>query len=299
MATLRDILRRITAVKNTSKITQAMKMVAAAQLKRAQRATESARPYVLKLEDMMSNLVAAVGEEYSHPMTLKHKEIRSVAMIIISSDRGMCGSFNANLIRVVNDYIKDQFPIDYPNATLDLIPVGRKAVSFFKKTKHHIAKGFPNVFIKLNFTAAKDIVEVFKSGYIKGDYDKVVIFFNEFINVLKQLPTLKVLLPIESRPGEISKKGKTGFKTDYIFEPDKESILDELLPKLVDIQVWRTMLESNAAEQAARMVAMDNATTNAIELIKALELQYNKARQASITKEMLEIVSGAEALKKG
>ncbi|MDQ1266514.1 MAG: synthase gamma chain [Bacteroidota bacterium] len=297
MATLRDIRRRISAVSNTSKITQALKMISAAKMKRAQDAIMNARPYVGKLESMMSNLIEAVGEEYSHPLAMQKKEVHNVAAIIITSDRGMCGSFNTNIIRASLNYIRTTLPSEYRGAKISVIPVGKKACSGYRKEKYHKLKEFPGVFTPLNFSSAKDISSIIKYGYMNGEIDRVLIFYNEFVNVIKQRPISKVLLPIEPK-AVTEKSAETSFRADYIFEPNQSSILDELLPKLIDIQIWRTMLESNAAEQAARMMAMDNATTNAKELIRHLELVYNKARQASITKEMLEIVSGADALKK-
>lgn len=296
MPSLRDILRRKNAVRNTSKITQAMKMVAAAQLKRAQRQIESARPYVIKLEEMLSNLIAAVGENYSHPLIRKPKDVKKVAIIIVSSDRGLCGSFNTNLFRVVTDYLKYSFKNDFPNAEVQLIPVGKKASSFFGKLKYPIAQHFQGLFAKLKFTDAKTIVDVFNDEFANEGIDKVLVYYNEFVNVIKQVPRQKQILPIETSD-VAGKTAENKFNQDYIFEPEKSLILNELLPKLLDIQIWRVLLESNAAEQAARMLAMDNATTNAKQLIDFLELQFNKARQAQITKEMLEIVGGAEAMR--
>lgn len=295
MPTLRDIRRRISGVSNTSKITQAMKMVSAAKLRRAQEAILSARPYVLKLEDMLSNLVAAIGEDYSHPLIEQRKEIKSIAVIVISSDRGLCGSFNSNLLRTVSLFINNDLAKDYPGAAVTLLTVGKKSISYFDKEKYPIIAKFPDVFAQLNFVQARQIVDMARSGFTSGKFDKVFIYYNEFVNVVRQQPKVLTLLPIQPK-----KEEKTGIHSsvDYIFEPEKVAILDELMPKLVNIQLWRTMLESAAAEQAARMMAMDNATLNAKEIIKHLELVFNKKRQELITKEMLEIVGGADALKK-
>lgn len=293
MATLRDIQQRIVAVKNTAKITQAMKMVSAAQLNRAQRAIESARPYVTKLEDLLSNLVAAVGSDYSHKLTKVPEEVKKIGLIIVSSDRGLCGSFNANLFREIRFYVQKDFQELFPGAEVELITAGKKSTDHYKKTTFSVEAKFPGIFTGLNFSSAKDIVEIATKKFVSGEYDRVFIYYNEFVNLLKQLPTIKQLLPIAAKPDT-----ESTFNTDYIFEPDMNNILDDLLPKLVDIQMWRTLLESNAAEQAARMIAMDNATNNAKDLIDNLTMQFNKARQAAITKEMLEIVSGAEALGK-
>ncbi len=296
MPTLIDITRRRVAVKNTAKITQAMKMVSAAQLKRAQKAVESARPYAIKMEELLFNLVANMTEGYTNPLIREPKEIKNVNLIVVSSDRGLCGSFNTNLFRNVNDYIRHNFKNEYSNATLTITTVGKKATNFFTKTNHKINGKFSGVFLKLQFKSVKDIINSFKDEFAEGKFDLVMIYSNLFVNVIKQIPTLKQILPIQ--PPKDMAKQKSQFKADYIFEPDRKSILDELLPKYLEVQLWRTLLESNTAENAARMIAMDNATTNANELMKYLELQFNKARQAKITKEMLEIVGGAEALKK-
>lgn len=295
MATLRDIRSRIVGVRNTSKITQAMKMVAASKLKRAQNAIWSARPYVEKMEYVLSNLIASAGEDYSNPVIEQRKEVNSIAMIVIGTDRGLCGSFNANLFRSVISYLDNDLKDEYPDAELSVIPVGRRTISFFKKKEYNILNKFPDIFSDLKFSVATDIISVLKDGFINHDYDRVYVYYNEFKNVIKQVPNLLPILPIEPQVNEGN--AETGANINYIYEPGQKEILDVLLPKLIDIQLWRSLLESNAAEQAARMIAMDNATTNARDLIKALELKYNKERQAAITKEMLEIISGAEALR--
>ena len=296
MPTLRDIRRRINAVSNTSKITQAMRMVSAAKLRRAQEAVWSARPYVNKLSDILTNLVETAAEDYSHPLIEKHKRVNSIAIVIIASDRGLCGSFNTNLFRMVMNHINNELPVEYPGAKRTLIPVGKRCCQFFRRQNVEIIKEFPGVFLSLKFSIAKDIVNLVSNGFIRKEFDKVIVFYNEFKNLISQVPSVITLLPIEHKKTE--EKTQEKYISNYIYEPDQKSILDELLPKHLDIQLWRTLLESNAAEQAARMMAMENATNNAHDLIKYLELVFNKARQAAITKEMLEIVSGADALKK-
>jgi len=296
MPTLRDIRRRITAVTNTAKITQAMRMVSASKMRRAQEAIWSARPYVLKLSEVLSNLVESVGDDYTNPLIQKHRSVKSIAVIIIASDRGLCGSFNTNLFRMANNFIINEIPKEYPGADVSVIAVGKKACSILKKQNFNIIKEYPGIFQKLEFSTAKEIVGLVSEGFINNQFDKVIVFFTEFKNLIKQIPTNITLLPIEQPKKD--EKVEEKYKLDYIFEPSQKEILDELLPKHLDIQMWRTLLESNAAEQASRMMAMENATNNARDLVKYLELVFNKARQAAITKEMLEIVSGAEALKK-
>ena len=295
MATLRIIRRRILAVQNTAKITQAMRMISAARLKRAQNNIESARPYALKMAEILGNLAEAVGENYTHPLIEKRKETKGITIITIASDRGLCGSFNNNLFRFVLNYAQNELLKNNPDLDIKHIAVGKRTVQFFKRQKIEVIKGFSNFFSNFDFESAKEIVNIAKNLFINKETDKVIIAFNEFKNVLIQRPKLIQRLPIESRE---QKEIKSNKNLDYIFEPEKDKILNDLLPKHIDIQFWRTLLESFAAEQAARMMAMENATNNANDLIKHLELVYNKARQASITKEMLEIVSGAEALKK-
>lgn len=300
MATLRSIQRRIGAVQNTAKITQAMRMISAAQLKRAQSNIESARPYVLKLAEVLGNLVETVGENYSHPLIEKRKEVNGVAIITIASDRGLCGSFNNSLFRTILNYLETDLLKENPKMNIYFSAVGKRTVQFFKKQPVNLVGEYSGIFTNLEFATAKEIVDVAKTAFFEGKVDRVLVAFNEFKNVIVQKPKIIQLLPIESTVDEKTKKllEKEKFNLDYIFEPDQKEILDELLPKHVEIQLWRTLLESFAAEQAARMVAMENATNNANDLIKNLQLIYNKARQAAITKEMLEIVSGAEALKK-
>ena len=299
MATLRDIKSRIKGVKNTAKITSAMKMVSSSKLKRAQTAIESARPYFEKLDMILSNVSSSLGTDYYNPLLRESSEVKNILLIVVSSDRGLCGSFNSNLFKDTVNLLDVQIPKDYPGSNVKLITVGKKAVSFFKKRHYEIAAEYPGLFSALNFDVAREIVESFEFDFIEQKYDKIMIFGNEFINVMKQIPTLRSILPIVSGESVLIRKAKKAEETNinYIFEPDQKSILDDLLPKLVNIKIWRSLLESNAAEQAARRFAMDNATRNANELVSALELQYNKARQASITTEMLEIVGGAESLR--
>ncbi len=296
MATLRDITMRKKSVTNTAKITQAMRMISAAQLRRAQENIESARPYVQKLGGVLTNLVNSVGDEYSHPLIKKTSNVKKIAVITIASDRGLCGGFNTNLFKLAMKTIEDQFAEEYPGAECVHIPIGKRTAQFIKKQDVTVVKEYIDIFRKLDFSHAKDIAKIVSDGFVSGEYDKVFIFFNKFVNVVRQKPTMVQLLPIESQTDE--KEDSSTANVDYIYEPAQKSILDELLPKHIDIQVWRGLLESYAAEQAARMVAMENATKNANDLIKHLELVFNKARQASITTEMLEIVGGAEALSK-
>jgi F-type H+-transporting ATPase subunit gamma len=291
MATLRDIRNRITAVKNTAKITSAMRMVAAAKLRRAQEAILSTRPYTDKFSEVLSNLAGSASEDYFHPLLRKPEVIKHIAIVVISSDRGLCGSFNTNVLRMAQQYIEQTVPAEFPQAKVSVVAVGRRSSQFFAKSSHTVLASYPEVFAQLKFTTASEIAGIVANGFINEEFDRVMIFNNEFKSIIKQETTCKQLLPVESVANE------SATNNDYIFEPSRSDIMDTILPKFVNTLVWKGLLESNAAEQAARMMAMESATTNARDLIRSLQLSYNKARQASITTEMLEIVGGAEALK--
>jgi F-type H+-transporting ATPase subunit gamma len=291
MATLRDIRNRITAVKNTAKITSAMRMVAAAKLRRAQEAILSTRPYTDKFSEVLSNLAGSASEDYFHPLLRKPEVIKHIAIVVISSDRGLCGSFNTNVLRLAQQYIEQTVPTEFQQAKVSVVAVGRRSSQFFAKSPHTVLGSYPEVFAQLKFATASEIAGIVANGFINEEFDRVMIFNNEFKSIIKQETTCKQLLPVESVANE------SATNNDYIFEPSRSDIMDTILPKFVNTLVWKGLLESNAAEQAARMMAMESATTNARDLIRSLQLSYNKARQASITTEMLEIVGGAEALK--
>lgn len=298
MATLREIRGRIQGVKNIAKITSATKMVAAAKMRKAQDAITSARPYAQKLSDILS-LLAANLEESVDPLLQRREDIRNIALIVISADRGLCGSFNSNLLRGATYHAK-RLRERYPKAQVHLITVGKRSCDFFNRREYDIVQRFSGIFTKLDFLYAQDIARIATEGFLTERFDKVEIMFNEFKSVVKQEVVIHPFLPIEPSAEIMEQAQKQGGPTiDYIFEPSRERVLSALLPRHLNMQVWRALLESNAAEQAAKMMAMDNATTNAKDLLRTLQLTYNKARQAAITKELLEIVGGAEALKNG
>jgi len=297
MATLRDIRVRIKGVSNTSKITQAMKMISAAKLRRAQDAIESARPYIKKLDYIISDLIAGIGDGYTNPF-ISNREVKNIAIIIVGSDRGLCGGFNSQLIKNLSQHVAPQIRKEFGNVNISLVTVGRRTTQYYSKTdEFDVIKKFPNVFSELKFETAKDIVASVQYKFANGEYDKVYLYYNKFVNIIKQSPELIPLLPIQPS-AKAPDDNKKSFNTDYIYEPNQAEILNELLPKLVNIKTWSSLLESNASEQAARMMAMETATTNARDLITQLSLIYNSKRQAAITTEMLEIVGGAEALSK-
>ena len=286
MATLKEIKNRITGVKSTQKITKAMKMISATKFKKAQDRIIATRPYARKMAQLLSHLVSA-SENVTNSL-MQEREMKKRIVVIVSGDRGMCGSFNSNLIKYVSNYL-DEIGKDTP-----IITVGKKGNDYFSKRKYNIVKNYSHIFNNLNLSISYEITDYLVSGYLNGDFDLVEIVYNEFKSVVKQIVRKEQFLPL-SRP----ENEQESDLTDYIYEPASKEILDELVPKHLRVQFWKTLLESNAAELGARMTAMELATKNADDLIRYLNLLYNKARQESITNELLEIVSGAEALKEG
>jgi F-type H+-transporting ATPase subunit gamma len=299
MATLREIKRRIAGVRSTAKITQAMKMVAAAKLRRAQDSINAARPYARALESLLKDLLQSASlESAQSPLLIgrPQDEKERVVLVVVTSDRGLAGAFNSNLLKFTEARIRDQFAQHKDSGRLSIVPIGRKSTEYFTKRGYNVAGKYPGIFSKLEFDTARTITLFVTSLYNRGEADRVEIIFNEFRSVVSQKPTAERLLPVLDPSGFVE-----GHKTerDYIYEPDPISILNVLVPRHLETMLWRSMLESNAAEQGARMTAMDSATRNAKDLAAALQLSFNKARQAAITKEILEIVGGAEALAKG
>ncbi|MGA7159882.1 MAG: ATP synthase F1 subunit gamma [Bacteroidota bacterium] len=296
MATLRDIRRRIAGVKSTQKITKAMKMVAAAKLRRAQEAILQARPYARKMAEMLRHLSGKV--DVANYPALAQRPVEKVAIVVITADRGLCGAFNANIVRAVVSHINNNYKELYAAGNVKLICVGRKGYEYFNKRGYGILSKQIGIFNSLNFGNARSIVKEIVDGYAAKKFDKVVVIYNEFKNAAQQRIAMDLFLPIPPEKIDKEEEKKLRSLVDYIYEPSSGEIISALVPKHLNFQMWRMLLESNAAEQGARMTAMENASTNAKEMISTLQLSYNKARQASITKELLEIVSGAEALKK-
>ncbi len=294
MANLRDIRNRINTIKNTQQITKAMKMVAAAKLRKAQQRMTATRPYAKKLKEVVSKLVNI--DQVSN-ILLRQPEVMSRALlIVVGSDRGLCGGFNNNLFRVVENTIEDKYSEFHKNGNLDLIAIGRKAEAYFKKRKYNVIESYPGFFDDLNYNKCSEIMEWASEGFAAGSYDKIIIAFNEFKTVISQNRLVDEVLPIQTDSFDESDIDSSKLEMDYIFEPDADTILNDILPVYVNMQLWRAALESNASEQGARMAAMDNATENAKELEQELRLKYNQARQSAITTEISEIVSGAAAL---
>jgi F-type H+-transporting ATPase subunit gamma len=284
MATIIDLRRRIRSVKNTQQITKAMKMVSAAKLRRAQDRMMASRPYTAKMMEVLSSLATRANPE-DHPL-LKVKGDQNVELMVVTADKGLCGSFNANLIKAALHFLDQR-----RNYNLSLHLVGRKGVDYFKKRKYIITHQYTNIFRQVRFEDAREIAEKTIRAYTEGDLDAIYIVYNEFKSMLSQRIILKRLLPLERLPEPTAEQ-----TLDYIYEPDPETIFDKLLPHYLLVQIYQAMLESSAAEHAARMAAMDAATQNAKEMIESLTLTMNKIRQAAITKEIIEVVSGAEGL---
>jgi F-type H+-transporting ATPase subunit gamma len=285
MATLKSIKKRITSVKNTRQITKAMKMVSAAKLRRAQENVVAARPYARKLGEVLEKL-AANQEIDSHPL-LAPREIEKVLLIVVTSDRGLCGGFNANLCKAAERFIKENRS---QYSEINVMTIGRKGNEFLKN-RQKVVKSYANIFGTLNYQTAALLAQEVIQGYLAEEYDKVFILFNAFKSVMTQEITLEQLLPV-APPAQAEET-----PAQYIYEPSQGALLDELLPKNIEVQMFRALLESLASEHGARMTAMDSASKNASEMIGKLTLIYNRARQAAITKELMEIISGAESIK--
>lgn len=287
MANLRDIKKRIKSVKNTQQITKAMKMVSAAKLRRAEETVKQARPYANKMLGVLSSL-ALRADSSAHPL-LARREVKKVAVIVITSDRGLCGAFNSGIIKKADSFLRLN-KMNYES--IGLTVVGRKAADHYKRNGGQINKEHTNILYGFGYHTATGIAGDIINAYTNEEVDEVYLLYNEYKSALVQEAMMERLLPITPLEGETEMS-----VVDYIYEPNKDSILEEILPKHVEIQVYRALLESIASEHGARMAAMDSATRNAKDMIGRLTLYYNRARQATITKELVEIVSGAEALK--
>ena len=288
MANLIDIRRRIRSVKNTQQITKAMKMVAAARLRRAQDRILAARPYALEIRKVMGNLAAHAGDRLRHPLLAVRPENR-VLLVVVTGDKGLAGSFNANVLRRATESIPG-----FPN--VELLLLGSKGVAFFRRRALKVRKGYTTLFSNVTYAHAEEIAADVREAYAAGEYDAVHVVYNKFKSIIAQELTSERLLPIPTGAESTADTALTPQGREYVFEPSAEEILEELLPRYLTFQVYRILLESQAAEHAARMTASDSATKNAGEIIERLTLRYNRARQAAITTELIEVVSGANAL---
>ncbi|MFH5831088.1 ATP synthase F1 subunit gamma [Halalkalibaculum sp. DA384] len=291
MANLRDIRNRIESIKNTQQITRAMKMVAAAKLRKAQNRIIETRPYASKMKEVVGRLVKNAGDQ--NILLRKPEKTEKVLFIVISSDRGLCGAFNNNLFKKVQATIEEDFSTYREQGDLSLITLGKKGTKHFGKRGYELSHQDSNFFDNLEYTKPVEVMKKVVADFKAGNVDAVYLAYNEFKSVIAQNRIIEPVLPID--PSKLAGED-TSESIDYIYEPGVESILDDLLPLHLNMQLWKAILESNAAEQGARMTAMDNATENAKELERDLQLEYNQARQSAITTEISEIVSGAQAL---
>lgn len=295
MPSLQSLRRKIAAFKNTQKITKAMKMVAAAKLKRSQDRILAARPYAHKMRGVLSNLSQRVNRT-SHPL-LQKREGKKIEILVVTSDRGLCGGFNGNIVRKSSEFIRQ---CEAQGLSVNLSIIGRKGRDYFRRRSWPIRQEWTGIFDKLSFEHAIDIGGDLTENFVRGTFDELYVVYNEFKSAIQQRVIVEKLFPIDAAaefgaaPTAAEHSAAGG---SYLYEPDESELLNALVPKHFQIQTYRILLESAAAEHGARMAAMDGATRNAGQLIKKVTLYYNKTRQAAITKELMDIVGGAEALK--
>ncbi|PLX92818.1 MAG: ATP synthase F1 subunit gamma [Desulfuromonas sp.] len=290
MASLKDIKKRISSVKNTQQITKAMKMVSAAKLRRAQDAVVAARPYAEKMQDVLSSM-AMRDADSTHPL-LEEREKKRALVVIMTADRGLCGGFNSSIAKAAEAFVRDQAE-GFEEYTLRII--GRKGNEALKRRPGiTIDKVYENLTGNITYATASLLGKEIVDDYIEGKYDGVYVIYNRFFSAINQEVTTTQLLPIVP---EVSEEQQQEYVADYIYEPSSEEVLSSILPKHIEVQIFRALLESVASEQGARMSSMDSASKNAAEMINKLTLQYNRARQAAITTELMEIISGAESIK--
>lgn len=288
MPSLKEVKNRIQSVTSTQQITKAMKMVAAAKLRRAQDNITQMRPYAQKLASLLQNLSSqSEGESAGYAEV---RPVNKVLIMVVTSDKGLCGAFNSNVFKATNKHIADNYASEMKSGNVTILPLGKKSLDYFTKRDYNVQGDFWEQFTPTEFEKSAAASEFAMKGFLAGDFDRVDLIYNEFKNVATQIMRVEQFLPI------LPPEGGAEYDVDYIYQPSKEEIVEELIPKSLKIQVFKGILDSNAAEHGARMTAMEQATDNAGELLKELKLTYNRTRQAAITKEILEIVAGAEAL---
>jgi F-type H+-transporting ATPase subunit gamma len=292
MPNLKEVRVRIDSVKSTQQITSAMKLVAASKLRRTQNAILTLRPYAQKLNQILQGISTVVEETSEDLVFTQEREPNKVLLIVLSSNRGLCGSFNSNIVKMTNKVIKEKYKQQYESGNLDLFCIGKKAWDYFRRRDYNIAEFKPEIFDNYSFEKTATVAEDLMRDFEDGKYDRIDIIYNQFKNAAVQILTHEQFLPVE--PAEQAESDS--FSIDYIFEPEQEKIIAELLPYALKVQLYKAILDSLASENGARMTAMQIATDNAEEMVKELQLSYNKARQAAITGELIEIVSGANAL---
>lgn len=292
MPSLKEVRVRITSVASTQQITKAMKMVAAAKLRRAQDGIIQLRPYSQKLAGILDNLKQANDSDLDSPYLLD-RVAEKILVVVITSDRGLCGAFNSNVIKTTLALLENKYSTQFAKGQVTFLCVGKKGYEYFSKRGYKVVGDYATLFGNLNFNAVSEAAEFAMNGFVNGTYDKVELVYNEFKNVATQILRTETLLPLQN---VAPAAGKAKTNINYLFEPSAAYIISELIPKSLKITFYKALLDSFASEHGARMTAMDKATDNAGELLKDLKLTYNRTRQAAITKEILEIVGGAEAL---
>jgi len=291
MANLKEVRNRIASVQSTQQITKAMKMVSAAKLKRATNAIIQLRPYATKLKEILGNLSASL--EGSTSPFIEEREPNKVLIVAVSSNRGLAGAFNMNVIKTTNNLIAEKYSEQLKKGNVSIVAIGKKAQDFYEKRNYNVIGNNNEVYADLSFENVTKITEAIMAGFVEGKYDRVEVVYNRFKNAAVQVLTSEQLLPLPKSEEAVSTKETN---VDYILEPSKEEIVTQLIPKSIKIQLYKAVLDSHASEHGARMTSMDKATENAGDLLKSLKLAYNQARQAAITTELTEIVSGAAAL---
>jgi F-type H+-transporting ATPase subunit gamma len=291
MPSLKEVKNRITSVISTQQITKAMRMVAASKLRRSQEKMHQIRPFAGKLHSIVSNLTASIGSDNDEDWYSRKRSEDKILVVAITSDRGLCGAFNSTVLKATVKLIQEKYSTQFNKGNVTILPLGKRSMEYFTKRKFNCQDSYWGIFGHLNFENASKAGDHIINTFKKGGYDKVEIVYNEFKNVATQVLKIEQFLPLTIASSSVANA------PDYIFEPNADELLAGLIPQLLNVELYRAVLESNAAEHAARMTAMDKASENAGDLLKELKLAYNRSRQAAITKEILEIVSGAEALK--
>ncbi|QJB35118.1 ATP synthase F1 subunit gamma [Chitinophaga oryzae] len=288
---LKEVRNRIKSIQSGQQITKAMKMVSAAKLRRAQDAILLMRPYALKLQEMLQNIVSNSEGNISTPLAAQ-RAVEKVLIVVITSDRGLCGAFNSNLIKTAKRVIREKYQDQFEEGKVEILPIGKKGYEHFAQNGYRVIDKYWQLFGSLTFENVKEAASVALNGFVDGTYDAVEIIYSEFKNAATQVYVSEQFLPIAKVENDENSK----LKADFIFEPQKEVLIAELMPKILNTQFFKAVLDSHASEHGARMTAMDKATENAQELLRTLKISYNRARQAAITTELTEIVSGAAAL---
>ena len=287
---LKEVRNRIKSVQSTQQITKAMKMVSAAKLRRAQDAITQMRPYAHKLQEMLSNIVSNSDGDVKMELAVE-RQIEKVMIIVVTSDRGLCGGYNSNLIKLAKQVIKDKYAAQQVKGNVQVLPIGKKGYEHFNKSGFKVVDKYWDIFTGLSFDKVQAAAKYAMEAFAKNEVDAVELIFSEFKNAATQRFIAEQFLPVQKVAKTVGQKN-----ADFIFEPSKEVLIEELMPKILNTQLYKAVLDANASEHGARMTAMDKASDNANELLKSLKISYNRARQAAITTELTEIVSGAAAL---